>query len=283
MKPKKSHIRIDTPAGGITALMMRSEKTDQPVPGLLWLHGGGYVTGMAAMVHFTMGHVLAEHFGCVLIAPNYRLALKHPYPAALEDSYAALRYLYDHAEELGVDRNRIIVGGESAGGGLAAAVCICARDRGEIPVSFQIPLYPMLDCEDTDSSRHSHSHGWGTRRNHWGWRKYLREMYGTDKVPAWASPSRETDYAGLPPCYTYVEDNEPFHDETVTYVKNLREAGVEAQMDIFHGNIHGFDAMTWTKNAKAAKQKLLSAAEKYMGSSYCNEGKDMVESFRNKD
>ena len=121
MKPKKSHIRIDTPAGGITALMMRPEKTDRPVPGLLWLHGGGYVTGMAAMVHFTMGHVLAEHFGCVLIAPNYRLALKHPYPAALEDSYAALRYLYDHAEELGVDRNRIIVGGESAGGGLAAA------------------------------------------------------------------------------------------------------------------------------------------------------------------
>ena len=92
MKPKKSHIRIDTPAGGITALMMRPEKTNRPVPGLLWLHGGGYVTGMAAMVHFTMGHVLAEHFGCVLIAPNYRLALKHPYPAALEDCYAALQY-----------------------------------------------------------------------------------------------------------------------------------------------------------------------------------------------
>ena len=80
-----------------------------------------------------------------------------------------------------------------------------------------------------------------------------------------SSPSRETDYAGLPPCYTYVEDGEPFLDETVAYVKNLQEAGVEAHMDIFHGNIHGFDAMTWTENAKAAKQKLIAAAEKYMG------------------
>ena len=265
MKLKRTDIRIDTPGGGMKAIMLRPEEPDRPVPGLLWIHGGGYVTGVASMAFYTMGHVLAEHFGCVMIAPNYRLALKAPYPAALEDCYAALQYLYSHAEELGVDRNRIVVGGESAGGGLAAAVCIYARDRGEIPVSFQIPLYPMLDCNDTDSSRHSHSHGWGTRRNHWGWHAYLGKMYGTDEVPPYASPSRETDYAGLPPCYTYVEDEEPFRDETVAYVKNLQEAGVEAHMDIFHGNIHGFDAMTWTENAKAAKEKLLAAAEKYMG------------------
>ncbi len=261
---KTSHIRIDTPAGGITALMMRPEKTDRPVPGLLWLHGGGYVTGMAAMVHFTMGHVLAEHFGCVLIAPNYRLALKHPYPAALEDCYAALQYLYNHAVDLGVDRSRIIVGGESAGGGLAAAVCLLARDEGEIPVSFQLPLYPMLDCDDTESSRHSHSHGWGTRRNHWAWRKYLGDLYGTDEVPPYASPAKETNYAGLPPCYTFVEDEEPFLAETVAYIQNLKDAGVEAHMDIYHGNIHGFDTMRWTKNAKEARRKLLKAAEKYL-------------------
>ena len=265
MKLKSSLRRIGTPAGGIRAILMRPEKAEGPVPGMLWIHGGGYVTGIAAMAYYTMGHVLAEHFGCVLIAPEYRLAIRAPYPAALEDCYAALEYLYSHAEELGVDRNRIIVGGESAGGGLAAAVCIYARDKGEIPVSFQLPLYPMLDSNDTDSSRHSHSHGWGTRRNHWGWHTYLREMYGTDEVPPYASPSREVNYAGLPPCYTYVEDGEPFLDETVAYVKNLQDAGVEAHMDIFHGNIHGFDVMTWTKNAKAARQKLLAAAEKYMG------------------
>ena len=265
MKLKSTRCRIDTPAGGMNAILMQPEKQNRPVPGILWIHGGGYVSGMAAMAYYTAGRRLAKHYGAVLLSPNYRLALKAPYPAALEDCYAALQYLYTHADELGVDRSRIIVGGESAGGGLAAAVCIYARDRGEIPVSFQIPLYPMLDCRDTDSSRHSHSHGWGTRRNHWGWHRYLREKYGTDDVPPYASPSRETDYAGLPPCYTYVEDEEPFYIETLTYVKNLQEAGVEAHADVFHGNIHGFDTMVWTRNAKAAKKKIIAAAEKYMG------------------
>ncbi len=265
MKLKNSIRRIDTKAGRMRVLLLCPEEQANPVPGLLWIHGGGYMTGVAAMAYFTMGRTLAKHFGCVLLAPEYRKATKAPYPAALEDCYDALEYLYGHAEELGVDRNRIVVGGESAGGGLAAAVCIYARDRGEIPISFQIPLYPMLDCRDTDSSRRSHSHGWGTRRNHMGWRMYLRDLYGSDDVPPYASPSRETNYAGLPPCYTYVEDEEPFRDETVTYVKNLQEAGVEADMDLFHGNIHGFDTMRWSKNAKAAKQKLLRAAAKYMG------------------
>ena len=265
MKLKSSVRRIDTPAGGMKAIILRPQEQKGAVPGLLWIHGGGYVTGMAAMAFLTMGRTLAKHFGCVLIAPEYRKAAKAPYPAALEDCYAALRYLYSHAEELGVDRQRIIVGGESAGGGLAAAVCIYARDQGEIPVSFQIPLYPMLDCRDTESSRHSHSHGWGTRRNHMGWHLYLRDLYGTDDVPPYASPSRETNYAGLPPCYTYVEDGEPFRDETLAYVQNLKDAGVEAHVDIFHGNIHGFDVMLWTKNARDAKRKLITAAEKHMG------------------
>ena len=265
MKLKSSRLRIGTPAGGISAILMRPERQDRPAPGILWIHGGGYVTGMASMAYFTAGRRLAKHYGAVLLAPNYRLALRAPYPAALEDCFAALRYLRDHAEELGVERNRIVVGGESAGGGLAAAVCLRARDEGGIPVAFQLPLYPMLDCRDTETSRRSHSHGWGTRRNHWGWHAYLREMYGTDRVPAWASPSRETDYAGLPPCYTYVEDREPFYAETLAYVRNLREAGVEARADVFRGNIHGFDTLVWTKNAKEAKRKLIEAAAAYLG------------------
>ena len=165
---------------------------------------------------------------------------------------------------LGIDRSRIIVGGESAGGGLAAALCMYARDKGEVPVSFQIPLYPMLDCEDTASSRDNHAHGWNTKRNHWGWGLYLRDLYGTDHVPPYASPARAKDYSSLPPCYTYIEDGEPFYYETLTYVRNLREAGVEAYVDIFHGNTHGFDFMFWTQNAKDAKRKLIQAAEKYM-------------------
>ena len=265
MKLKRTIRRIETPAGRMRLLVLQPEKQDRPVPGLLWIHGGGYITGIAAMSYFTMARTLAKHFGCVMVAPEYRKAVLAPYPAALEDCRAALRHLYDHAEELGVDRQRIVVGGESAGGGLAAALCIRERDERGVPVCFQIPLYPMLDCNDTESSRHSHSHGWGTRRNHLGWRLYLRDMYGTEQVPPWASPSRETDYAGLPPCYTYVENGEPFLAETLAYVRKLQEAGVEAHADVFQGNIHGFDVLAWTKNAKEARRRLIAAAEKYMG------------------
>ena len=172
--------------------------------------------------------------------------------------------MYDHADELGVDRNRIIVGGESAGGGLAAAICLYARDKGEIPVSFQIPLYPMLDCEDTDSSRDNHAHGWNTKKNHRGWRLYLRDLYGSDRVPPYASPSRASDLSGLPPCYTYIEDGEPFYDETLTYVRKLNEAGIEAAVDVFRGNTHGFDYIPWSRNTREAAKKLLKAAEPYM-------------------
>ena len=156
------------------------------------------------------------------------------------------------------------MGGESAGGGLAAALCLYERDRGGIPVAYQLPLYPMLDCEDTDSSRDNHAHGWNTRRNHWGWRWYLRDLYGTDRVPPYASPARADDLSGLPPCYTYIEDGEPFCDETLTYVRRLREAGIEASVDVFPGNTHGFDYLFWTKNARKAKERLIRAAEKYM-------------------
>ena len=233
-------------------------------PGILWIHGGGYVMGMASMVYYSMGKLLARKYGGVVVSPEYRLAKKAPYPAALEDCYTALKYMYDHADEFGYDRNRIIVGGESAGGGLAAAVCLYARDRGEVPISFQIPLYPMLDCVDTDSSRDNHAHGWNTKKNHWGWQRYLRDLYGTDRVPPYASPSRATDFSRLPPCYTYIEDGEPFYDETLTYVQRLKDAGIEASVDVFHGNTHGFDFLFWTRNAKEARERLIKAAEPYM-------------------
>ena len=254
------HKIIDSPGGKMKLIILRSGKG----PGILWIHGGGYVTGMAAMVYYSRGRMLAKKYGGVVISPEYRLAKKAAYPAALEDCYAALKYMYDHAVELGIDRSRIIVGGESAGGGLAAALCLYARDQGEIPISFQIPLYPMLDCEDTASSRDNHAHGWNTKKNHWGWGLYLRDLYGTDRVPPYASPSRAVDYSKLPPCYTYIEDGEPFYDETLTYVRKLQEAGVKASVDVFPGNIHGFDYIPWSKKAKSAKRKLIQAAEMYM-------------------
>ena len=253
---------IDGPGGKLKLLILNYSQGKGP--GILWIHGGGYVLGMASMVYVSMGRMLARKFGGVVISPAYRLAMKAPYPAALEDCYAALKYMFDHADALGIDKSRIIVGGESAGGGLAAAVCQYARDKGEVPVHFQIPLYPMLDCEDTESSRNNHGHVWNTRRNHWGWKWYLGDLYRTDRVPPYASPSRATDYSHLPPCYTYVEDGEPFYCETLTYVQKLKEAGISAHADVFHGNIHAFDGLFWTKNAKEARRKLLLASEKYM-------------------
>lgn len=266
MKLKTSVRRMEGPGGRMKLIVLEPKERKGLLPGILWIHGGGYMTGMAAMGRFTMGKELAKHYGAVVLSPGYRLSWQAAYPAALEDCYAALEYLWHHAEELGVDRKRILVGGESAGGGLAAAVCLCARDRGEIPVVFQIPLYPMLDCRDTDSSRHNHALGWGTWRNHLGWRMYLRDLYRSEQVPSYASPSRETDYSGLPPCYTYVEDGEPFRDETLAYIARLKEAGVEAHADVYHGNVHAFDMYLWpTKNARDARQKLIRAAGKYLG------------------
>lgn len=237
-------------------IILRPAGQKGPVPGILWIHGGGYMTGMAAMVYGSCGRMLARKYGAVVVSPGYRLAWKKPYPAALEDCYNALEYMADHAEELGIRRDQLIVGGESAGGGLAAAVCLYARDQGRIPVAFQIPLYPMLDCFDTPSSRDNHGRNWNTRRNHWGWKHYLGDLYGSPSVPKYASPSRETDYTGLPPAYTYVLDGEPFLDETRTYIRNLREAGVDAAVDVYHGDFHGFDVFFWTRNAKTAKRKL---------------------------
>ena len=248
---------IDSPAGALTVKVLQPRESDGPVPGILWIHGGGYMMGGAYMVNISVGKLLATRYGAVVVSPNYRLAGQAPYPAALEDCYAALEWMFAHAEELGIDKERIVVGGESAGGGLAAAVCLYARDKGDIPIALQLPIYPMLDSEDTPSSANNHGEVWDTRRNHWGWRHYLGDLYGTDRVPKYASPARETDYSGLPPCYTYVLDGEPFYCETLTYVQNLQKAGVEAYVDVYHGDLHAFDLYRfWEEQSRTAKEKL---------------------------
>ena len=236
-----------------------------PLPGILWIHGGGYMTGMASMVHVSRGRQLAETFGAVVVSPAYRLAWQAPYPAALEDCYEALLYLWNHAVELGVDRTRIIVGGESAGGGLAAAVCLYARDHDTVQIALQLPLYPMLDCYDTESSRDNHGRIWNTTRNHWGWRHYLGPLYGQQEIPAYASPARETDYRNLPPCYTFVCEGEPFYQETLDYVQHLMDAGVKAEADVYPGNIHAFDMLCpWLKTSRQAKETLCLKYKKWM-------------------
>ena len=234
------------PADGheLKLLILLPKGTRQPpekTPGILWIHGGGYAVGMAGMVFMSRAKRLVTAYGAVVISPEYCLAGKEPYPAALEDCYAALLYLKAHAEELGCAADRIMVGGESAGGGLTAALCMLARDRGEVNIAFQMPLYPMLDHRDTDSSRNNHGVSWNTRRNHVAWRLYLRAVEG--EIPPYASPARQTDYSNLPPAYTFVGNREPFYCETVTYIENLRKAGVPARVDVYPTGFHAFDML----------------------------------------
>ena len=218
-----------------------SKQPRENAPGILWIHGGGYAVGMASMVFMSRAKRLVTEYGAVVISPEYRLAGKAPYPAALEDCYAALLYLKEHATELGCSDEQIMVGGESAGGGLTAALCMLARDRGEVNIAFQMPLYPMLDHRDTDSSRNNHGISWNTKRNHAAWKLYLKDISGD--IPPYASPSRQTDYSSLPPAYTLVGDREPFYCETLTYIENLRKAGIAAHVDVYPTGFHAFDML----------------------------------------
>lgn len=235
-------IRIPTPHGSIPALILSPRTAPADATGVLWIHGGGYIAGMKEMVHMSRAVDLVKKFGAVVLSPGYRLAPLSPYPAALDDCYAALIYLKENAAALGVRSDQLVVGGESAGGGLCAAVCIRARDEGAVSVAFQMPLYPMLDDRDTASSRDNHGRVWNTRRNHLAWRLYLR---GTDRasLSPYAAPARLTDFSGLPPAYSFVGDGEPFYAETVRYFEQLRAAGIPAELDVYHTDLHAFDML----------------------------------------
>ena len=229
-------------AGRVPLLILHPQHPKKNAPGVLWIHGGGYILGMKEMVYMSRAVDLVKNYGAVVISPGYRLAWLKPYPAALHDCYAALKFMSKHAIRLGINPAQIMVGGESAGGGLAAAVCMMARDRGDVKVAYQMPLYPMLSNIDTDSSRDNHGRVWNTKRNHIGWRFYLRGK-AKEKVPPYASPAQQDDYSGLPPAYSFVGDGEPFYTETLQYIENLKAAGVPAEVDVYHSDMHAFDMM----------------------------------------
>ena len=235
--------RIPVGARRMPALVLRPLQRRSDAPGVLWLHGGGYLTGMKEMVFMSRAVDLVERFGAVVVAPEYRLSLQAPFPAAIHDCYAALLWLRDHAHSLEVDPARLMVGGESAGGGLTAALCLMARDRGQVHVAFQMPLYPMLDNLDTPTSHNNHNKIWNTRRNHLAWRLYLRQNATSPQVSPYAAAARATDLAGMPPAYTFCCTGEPFYAETLAYVEALRAAGVPAEVDVYEGLYHAFDML----------------------------------------
>ena len=254
---------MPSPGGEMKLLILRptaNRKPQDQTPGILWIHGGGYVTGMAGMIYMSRAIDLVKKFGAVVVTPEYRLAGKAPYPAALEDCYAALHYLKENADMLGCNRNRLMVGGESACGGLTAALCIYARDRGEVNIAFQMPLYPMIDDRDTESSRDNHGISWNTKRNHAAWKLYLRDITG--EVPSYAAPARETDYRNLPPAYTFVGNQEAFYCETLTYIQRLQEAGVTAHVDVYPTGFHAFDMLLPFR--KISRQAVAAFEQQYL-------------------
>ena len=212
--------------------------------GVLWIHGGGYQSGSSKDVYVTRALSLTVKFGAIIIAPDYRLSKRHPYPSGLQDCYAAPLYMKDHAKALGIRDDQIMVGGESAGGGMTAALCMLAKDQEEVNIAYQMPIYPMLDDRDTESSRDNHQKNWNTKKNHKAWKRYLRDAWGTNMISCYAAPARREDYSGLPPCYTYVGCGEPFYQETVDYVNHLKEAGIEADLDVYPEEwFHAYDCL----------------------------------------
>ena len=235
-----------------------AKKEPAQTPGILWIHGGGYATGMAEMAYFSRPLVLVKKYGAVVVCVDYRLSGEAPYPAALEDCHSALCWLKDHAAELGINDSQIMVGGESAGGGLTAALCMYARDKRSVNIAYQMPLYPMLDDRDTESSKDNHAPIWNTKRNHAAWKLYLKDL--TEILP-YAAPARQTDYANLPPAYTFVGDIEPFYCETLTYIENLKAAGVEASVDVYPNWFHAYDMFFPFK--AVAKQAIAKFEEQF--------------------
>lgn len=186
---------------------------------------------------------LTDAVDCVVVSVEYRLAPDVPFPGPLEDCYAALTWLYTHAGALGVNPQRIAIGGGSAGGGLAASLGLLARDRGEVPVCFEVLMYPMLDDRNTRSAQEVGSDHpvWDRAGNRFGWQCYLGREPGGEDVPDHAAPARAENVSGLPPTFIGVGELDLFLDENIEYARRLLRAGVPTELHVYPGAYHGFD------------------------------------------
>ncbi|OBB59538.1 alpha/beta hydrolase [Mycobacterium sp. 852013-51886_SCH5428379] len=228
-----------TLSSGVTVRLFRPKGIPVPAPALLWIHGGGYVIGTAAQDDELCRRFSSE-LGISVVSVDYRLAPEHPYPTPLEDCYSALTWL---AKLPSVDPERVAIGGASAGGGLAAALALLARDRGEVPLVHQLLVYPMIDDrtvdrKDLDNPGHRL---WNQASNRFGWSAYLGDADRDVAVPA-----RREDLAGLPPAWVGVGSLDLFHDEDLAYAERLRTAGVPCEVEVVQGAFHGFDGIVPT-------------------------------------
>ncbi len=227
-------------ARGIVVRVHRPRDVTDPAPCAFSIHGGGYIIGTREMDDAKLGR-WAERLGVVGVSVEYRLAPETPYPGPLDDCYDALVWVVDRAEELGIDPTRVGVAGVSAGGGLAAALALRARDVGGPALAFQLLECPMLDDrQHTHSSQLDDLPIWDRHANTYGWQSYLGPRYGTDDVPATAAPARSDDLAGLPPAFVAVGSIDGFHDEDLEYATRLNRAGVATEIHVYPGAPHGF-------------------------------------------
>jgi acetyl esterase len=217
---------------------------DTPVtnrPAMLWMHGGGFVMGDIDSDIATVMRVAAD-VGAVVVSVAYRLAPEHPYPAAVDDCCAALDWLVAHGDELGVDANRIAVGGISSGGGLAAAVALANRDRGGPRLCLQVLETPVLDdrCDTPSMQRFVDTPLWTQRNARLSWDAYLGPLRSNGSpVPALAAPARAGDLSGLPPAYVVTCEFDPLRDEGIHYAQRLMTAEVPVEMHHYQGTFHG--------------------------------------------
>lgn len=234
--------RVPGPDGEVFVRIYQPAERPDTLPALLWIHGGGYVLGSVERDDPLAAH-LAKVAQCVVVSVEYRLAPEHPFPAPVEDCYAALKWLAAHTEELGVQPSRIAIGGASAGGGLAAGLALLTRDRGEVELAFQLLIYPMIDDRNVApaSATRPDTFVWTRENNLMGWRAYLgREPGGADVSP-YAAAARASDLTGLAPAYIPVGDLDLFLDENIEYAQRLLAAGVPTELHVYPGGYHGFN------------------------------------------
>jgi acetyl esterase/lipase len=229
-------------APDVRVLVYLPNSVQEPLPALLWIHGGGYVMGSADAEDLMVKRIVSD-VGCAAVSVDFRLAPETPHPGPVEDCYAALKWLSLHADELGIDPNRIAVGGSSSGGGLAAALALLARDRREVPLVFQFLLAPMLDdrtCTLAKPHPYTGEFIWTPETNRFGWTSLLGQEPGGPDVSPYAAAARAEHLEGLPATFLNVGALDLFLEEDLEYARRLMRAGVPTELHVYPGAYHGF-------------------------------------------